>query len=163
MNLKPLRRRSADSALAAGVEAGTSARVAGAEWRRSRGPAFGAAYGTTKAGLINFTQAIRAEYRGRGISASVICPGFTDEGGIYDQMKAQSGRRSPPLVGSTTVDRVADAVLRAIEKDRAEILVNWPPIRPFMAFLQLFPGLGGSLARAITIRFLKRVAESASE
>jgi len=128
-----------------------------------QGPAFGAAYGTTKAGLINFTQAIRAEYRGRGISASVICPGFTDEGGIYDRMKAQTGRRSPPLVGSTTVDRVADAVLRAIEKDRAEILVNWPPMRPMMAFVQMFPGLGGSVARAITIRFLKRVAESASE
>lgn len=127
------------------------------------GPAFGAAYGTTKAGLINFTQAIRAEYRGRGISASVICPGFTDEGGIYDRMKAQSGRRSPPLVGSTTVDRVADAVLRAIEKDRAEILVNWPPMRPMMAFVQMFPGVGGMVARAITIRFLKRVAESAPE
>ena len=70
------------------------------------GPAFGGLYGATKAGLISFTQAFRAEYRDRGISASVICPGFTDEGGIYDRMKAHSGRRSPALVGSTTADRV---------------------------------------------------------
>ena len=75
------------------------------------GPAFGATYGTTKAGLINFTQALRAEYRGRGISASAICPGFTEQGGIYDRMREQSGRRSPFFVGSTTVERVAEAVV----------------------------------------------------
>jgi short-subunit dehydrogenase len=124
------------------------------------GPAYGAAYGTTKAGLITFTQAIRAEFQDRGISASVICPGFTDEGGIYDRMRAQSGRRAPALVGSTTVDRVAEAVIHAIEKDVAETIVNWPPMRPLTAFRELFPGLGGQIARAISIRFLKRVAES---
>ncbi|HXY33636.1 MAG TPA: SDR family oxidoreductase, partial [Planctomycetaceae bacterium] len=86
---------------------------------------YGAAYGTTKAGLINFTHALRAEYRGRGLSASAICPGFTDEGGIYDRMRQQSGRGSPFVIGSTTVDRVAEAVVRAIERDKAELIVNW--------------------------------------
>jgi short-subunit dehydrogenase len=124
------------------------------------GPAFGALYGTTKAGLITFTQALRAEYRGRGISASVICPGFTDNGGIYDRMKVESGRHSPPLVGSTTADQVARAVVRAIEKDTPETIVNWPPLRPIMVLTQMFPRLGGALARAASVRFLKRVAES---
>lgn len=127
------------------------------------GPAFGAAYGTTKAGLINFTQAIRAEYQGRGISASAICPGFTDDGGIYERMKQNSSRQSPRLLGSTTANRVADAVIRAIEKDRPEILVNWPPMRPVMVLTQMFPELGGRIARAITVRFLRRVAESQPE
>jgi short-subunit dehydrogenase len=124
------------------------------------GPAYGAAYGTTKAGLINFTQAIRAEYRGRGISASVVCPGFTDEGGIYDRMRRHSGRKSPALVGSTQADRVAHAVIRAIEKDRPEIIVNWPPVRPAMVFAQIFPALGATIIRAAGVRFLRRVAES---
>ena len=124
------------------------------------GPPFGAVYATTKAGLIAFTQAFRAEYRGRGISASVICPGFADDGGIYDRMKADSGRQSPALVGSTSADRVARAVVRAIEKDRPEIIVNWPPLRPVMVFAEMFPTLGASVIRAAVVRFLKRVADS---
>jgi short-subunit dehydrogenase len=127
------------------------------------GTVFGATYGTTKAGLINFTQAIRAEYRGRGVSASVICPGFTDQGGIYDRMREQSGRRSPFLVGSTTTDRVAAAVIRAIERDKPELMVNWPPLRPIMSFAAAFPTLGGTLIRLATFRFLKRVAQTNPE
>jgi short-subunit dehydrogenase len=126
------------------------------------GPAFGAAYGTTKAGLINFTQALRAEYHGRGVSASAICPGFTEQGGIYDRMREQSGRRSPFFVGSTTVDRVAEAVVRAIERDKAELIVNWPPQRPLTAFVALFPTLGGALVRSASVRFLRRVAQTSS-
>ncbi|HEV3416013.1 MAG TPA: SDR family NAD(P)-dependent oxidoreductase, partial [Pirellulales bacterium] len=126
------------------------------------GPAFGATYGTTKAGLINFTQGLRAEYRGRGISASAICPGFTEQGGIYDRMREQSGRRSPFFVGSTTVERVAEAVVRAIERDKAELIVNWPPLRPLSAFVALFPTLGGAVARLASVKFLRRVAQTSS-
>ncbi len=124
---------------------------------------YGATYGTTKAGLINFTHALRAEFRGRGISASAICPGFTEQGGIYDRMREQSGRRSPFVIGSTTVDRVGDAVIRAIEHDKAELIVNWPPMRPLSAFVALFPTLGGSLIRLGSTRFFKRVAQSRSQ
>jgi short-subunit dehydrogenase len=123
---------------------------------------YGATYGTTKAGLINFTHALRAEYRGRGISASVICPGFTEQGGIYDRMREQSGRGAPFIIGSTTVDRVAEAVLRAVERDKAELIVNWPPMRPLSAFVALFPTLGGALIRSASTRFLKRVAQTGS-
>jgi short-subunit dehydrogenase len=126
-------------------------------------PAYGATYGATKAGLINFTQALRAEYHGRGISASAICPGFTDRGGIYEELKRHSGRRAPFFVGSTTVDRVADAVIRSIEQDKAELIVNWPPMRPMAAFAALFPTLGGALIRRASVRFLKRAAQSGRE
>jgi short-subunit dehydrogenase len=124
------------------------------------GPPFGAVYATTKAGLIAFTQSFRSEYRNRGISASVICPGFADDGGIYDRMKVESGRRSPAFVGSTTADHVARAVIMAVEKDRPEIIVNSPPLRPIVVLTQMFPTLGASLVRAVSARFLKRVADS---
>jgi short-subunit dehydrogenase len=124
------------------------------------GPAYGATYGATKAGLINFTQALRAEYHGRGISASAICPGFTERGGIYEELKRHSGRSSPFFVGSTTAERVAEAVVRAIERDKAELIVNWPPMRPMTAFAALFPTLGGALIRRASVRFLKRAAQA---
>jgi short-subunit dehydrogenase len=123
------------------------------------GPPFGAVYATTKAGLIAFTQSIRGEYHNRGISASVICPGFADDGGIYDRMKAESGRHAPALIGSTTADHVARAVVRAIEKDRPEIIVNSLPLRPIAILAQMFPSLGARAVRAVTGRFLKRVAD----
>jgi short-subunit dehydrogenase len=124
------------------------------------GPPFAAVYATTKAGLVAFTQSLRAEYRNRGISASVICPGFADDGGIYDRMKTESGRHSPALIGSTTADRVARAVIRAVENDRPELIVNSPPLRPIAVLLQMFPSLGASVVRAASVRFLKRVADS---
>ena len=127
------------------------------------GIAYGATYGTTKSGLINFSQALRAEYRGRGISASAICPGFTARGGIYDRMRQHSGRKSPLFVGSTTAEHVAEAVIRAIERDKAELIVNWPPLRPMTAFAALFPTLGGALIRRASIRFLKRVAQTSPQ
>jgi short-subunit dehydrogenase len=127
------------------------------------GIAYGAAYGTTKAGLINFSLALRAEYRGRGISASAICPGFTAQGGIYDRMRQQSGSKSPFFVGSTSAEHVAEAVIQAIERDKAELIVNWPPLRPMTAFAALFPTLGGALIRRASIRFLKRVAQTSSQ
>jgi short-subunit dehydrogenase len=127
------------------------------------GIAFGATYGATKAGLINFSHGLRAEYNGRGISVSAICPGFTDQGGIYDRMRQQSESKSPFLVGSTTADRVAEAVVRAIERDKAELIVNWPPLRPLTAFVALFPTLGGALIRRASLRFLKRVAQTSSQ
>ncbi len=124
------------------------------------GPAYGAVYGASKAGLIAATQSLRAEYRGRGVSASVICPGFTDNGGIYDRMKSRTGQKSPRTVGQTTVDRVAKAVVRAIERDIPELIVNSPPLRPAFILSAMFPALGGALIAAATGRFLKRVADS---
>ena len=45
------------------------------------GPAYGAVYGATKAGLIAFTQSLRGELMQDGILATAICPGFATSGG----------------------------------------------------------------------------------
>src|ERR1039458_3809385 len=55
------------------------------------GPAFQEPYAATKAGLIAFTASLRATYRGSGVSASVIVPGFV-EAGVYARLKAVTGR-----------------------------------------------------------------------
>ena len=59
------------------------------------GPAFGAVYGATKAALIAFTQSLRSEYHGTGVSATVICPGFTNDGGVLRTHEGDHRTRFP--------------------------------------------------------------------
>ncbi len=122
------------------------------------GPAYGAAYGASKAGLISLTETLRAEFKGQGVSASAICPGFTHEGGIYERMKRVAGRGTPPQMGATSAAKVARAVVKAIQKDKAEVIVNWPPMRPAFVLAELWPALGEWVIRKSSVRFLKRIA-----
>lgn len=124
------------------------------------GPAYGAAYGASKAGLIALTQSLRGEYHGTGISASAICPGFTDDGGIYEQVKRDAGRGTPPQMGGTSADAVARAVVRALRRDLPEIIVNVPPMRPIFVTAQMFPRLGAFVVRRATLSFLRRIAKA---
>ncbi len=124
------------------------------------GPAFGAAYGASKAGMLSFTQSLRAEYAGSGIFATAICPGFTHQGGMYETMKRETGKTTPWYVGSTTSEAVARKVVRALESKAPEYLINRPPLRLVFALQSLFPRLGGWLIRVSSYRFLKRVARA---
>lgn len=105
------------------------------------GPAFQEPYAATKAGLIAFTSSLRATYRGTGVSASVVVPGFV-EAGIYADLKARSGMAAPALLGTSPPEKVAQAVLKVIEHDLPEIIVNSLPVRPLLAFIALFPRAG---------------------
>lgn len=122
------------------------------------GPAFGAAYGASKAGLIAFTQSLRGELYKSGVSASAICPGFADHGGIYEVIKERTGRRIPWYVGSTSAETVARVVVKAIRNDSPDLIVNFPALRPVFTLNQAFPRLGEWLVRVTTRRFLKQAA-----
>jgi short-subunit dehydrogenase len=122
------------------------------------GPAFNEPYAATKAGLVGLTQSLRAEYLKAPIGFSVVCPGFIAGDGMYARM-AKEGHRSNRMMGETTTDRIADAVVRAIQEDRAEILESGAPIRPLLALAQLAPGLVERLAPRFGITDLfRRVA-----
>ena len=123
-------------------------------------PGFAAVYGATKAGQIAFTQGLRGEYLDRGISATAVCPGFTRQGGIYDRMVQLTGKKTPFALGSTTADAVASAVVKAIVKGPPEIVVNWPPMRPAIAFKEIFPRLGEMICVFASKKFAKRVANA---
>jgi short-subunit dehydrogenase len=109
------------------------------------GPAFNEPYAATKAGLVGLTQSLRAEYLHAPVGFSVICPGFIAGDGMYARM-AQAGHRSNRMMGETTTEKVAEAVVRAIREDRAEIVESGAPIRPMLALAQLAPGLVERLA-----------------
>lgn len=100
-------------------------------------------YSAAKGGLIAFTHSLRAELRGSGVSASVVCPGFVSEAGMFATKKRLHGLQEPKSLGSSAPEEVAGAVLRAITDDTLEILVNPGPMRLMQAFNQLFPEVGG--------------------
>ncbi|MFN9718753.1 MAG: SDR family NAD(P)-dependent oxidoreductase [Planctomycetota bacterium] len=122
------------------------------------GPAYGAVYGATKAGLIAFTQALRGELRDDGILSTVICPGFATNGGIYDEMVKATGKKAPAMLGGTTAEAVAAAIEKAIHTAPPEVIINFPWLRPVFLFRDVFPRLGEAVFLGVTLRFLKRIA-----
>lgn len=100
------------------------------------------------------------EYRPHGVSASVVCPGFVRGDGMYARMCADAGRGVSALVGTTSANAVARAVLKAVRRDRPEVIVNSPPLRPLFVLAEAFPRVGEWIAAKSVRRFLVRVAES---
>jgi short-subunit dehydrogenase len=124
------------------------------------GPAFQEPYAATKAGLIAFTSSLRATYRRQGVSASVIAPGFV-EAGIYAKLKASSGFSAPALLGTSQPEDVARAVIRAIERDLPEVIVNSVPVRPIIALTALWPRAGAWLTEKTGANeFFRKVVEA---
>ena len=127
------------------------------------GPAFQEPYAATKAALVAFTLSLRSTYLGTGISASAIVPGFV-EAGIYARLKAQTGMSAPAWLGTSQPEAVVQAVLRAIEDNRPEIIVNPTPVRPLLAFTALFPRAGEWVSRkAGANHFFRRAVEVAKK
>jgi short-subunit dehydrogenase len=101
------------------------------------------AYCATKAGLILFAKSLRAEYRGTGVSASVLLPGVIRGAGAVRTFEEKSEFKMArlPFARGCRPEQVSRAVIRAIRHDVPEIVLNQPPLRPLLALFQLFPRL----------------------
>ena len=98
-------------------------------------------YATSKAGMIAFTESFRAEFKKRGLSASVICPTFVNEAGMYADMQGRAGVKANMMAGATSPAKVAANVVTAIKRDRPEMLVYRGPGRLVTGLAELTPGL----------------------
>jgi short-subunit dehydrogenase len=107
------------------------------------GAPYAATYSGTKAGLAEWTRALRLELAGSGIVFSTIFPGYVTEVGMF----AKFGINSPWIIGSCTPTQVAAAVIHAIIKRRAEMIVNSRPLRYVFTLNELSPVLGDWLMR----------------
>ena len=104
------------------------------------------AYAAAKDGLIGFTRVLRNDYRGRGVSASVLILGPIRGAGQGQRTADQLGLKLPPFA-TASADAVARAVVDAIKHDRAEVVVMPGPGRLVKAAMDYFPGLGPAITR----------------
>jgi short-subunit dehydrogenase len=78
-----------------------------------------ALYSATKFGLRGFGLALRQDLIGTGVGVTLVHPAFIDEAGMF----AESGVKLPPGAPTRSPSDVAAAVVRAIERGPAEIMV----------------------------------------
>jgi short-subunit dehydrogenase len=103
-----------------------------------------AVYSATKAGLDAFADSLRGETAGSGVNISVVIPGVVDTGFFETRGSPYTRRRPRPIPAGT----VADAVVRAVERDRAE---EWRP-----RWLRIAPtvrALAPGAFRRLAVRF----------
>lgn len=86
-----------------------------------------AVYAATKAYVTSFSEALRGELRGTGVSVTALCPGpvkteFTE---VAHRKTQQDAALGPDLV-YVPVDEVVSAALRGLEAERPIIIPGWP-------------------------------------
>ena len=81
---------------------------------------FNTVYSSSKHGVIGFSWSLRAELSKHNIGVSAVAPGFVSEAGMFMDW---SDGKPPGMSPSVTPEAVARATIRAIEKNKAEILV----------------------------------------
>jgi uncharacterized protein len=104
-----------------------------------------ALYNTSKFGLRGFSSALRGDLHGTGVGVSAIFPGFIRDAGMF----ADAEVKLPPGIGTKTPEDVARAVVKAIERDRAEIDVAPLPLRASTIFASLAPELAAKMGRRL--------------
>ncbi|HZB95754.1 MAG TPA: SDR family NAD(P)-dependent oxidoreductase, partial [Herpetosiphonaceae bacterium] len=92
-------------------------------------------YNATKFALRGFGHALRVELRETGVGVSVISPTLVSDVGMW----ADTGQRAP--IRPTSPEMVADACLRAIRQDLAEVTVAPLEQRVLSRLLAAFPEL----------------------
>ena len=102
------------------------------------GNAYAAVYCGAKAGLAEWTRALRLELEGSGVHFSTIFPGYVTEVGMF----ARFHKTPPATIGSCTPSQVARAVVRAIESEKVELIVNSSPARLLFTLSEISPSLG---------------------
>jgi NAD(P)-dependent dehydrogenase (short-subunit alcohol dehydrogenase family) len=111
-------------------------------------------YAATTAGLNALCRSLRLEYAGMPVGFSAICPGFVSEVGIG--ARALNGDKLPLMLRPVSPERVARAVVDAIGRDQAEVLVTGAPTRPVLAIAAVFPKLAEQLMRSTGVARLSR-------
>jgi short-subunit dehydrogenase len=105
----------------------------------------GSLYSATKFGLRGFAGGLRSDLHGTGIGVSVVVPGFVREAGMF----AATGASLPWGIGAVRPAAVAEGVVKAIRRDRAEVVVAPLTLRAGALLGALAPGP----AAAIQARF----------
>lgn len=106
-------------------------------------------YGATKHALVGFSWSLRAEMAQHGVGVSVLCPSFVSDIGMYAD---RSNNAKPPRsIATVTPPEVSAAALRAIEKNRAEVVVARGLAKVADVFYALSPDVSMKVARRMGV------------
>jgi short-subunit dehydrogenase len=100
-------------------------------------------YSATKFGLRGFALGIREDLRPHGVGVSLVLPGFIRDAGMF----ADADIVLPRGVGTRSPEDVAAAVIRAIERNRAEVEVAPLSLRLGASIAGVAPELAASVSR----------------
>jgi short-subunit dehydrogenase len=105
----------------------------------------GSVYSATKFGIRGFAGGLREDLHGTGVGVTVVFPGFVRDAGMF----ADADVKLPRGVGTSTAADVGDAVVRGIEKERAELDVAPLHMRAGAHFSALAPIFSARIQRRL--------------
>ena len=84
-------------------------------------------YAATKAYVTSFTEGIRAEVRGTGVTVTAVCPGPVDTE-FFAIAERPAGEPAPaPAIIKIPAAQVVREALAAVAQDRARVIPGWIP------------------------------------
>ena len=104
------------------------------------------AYCTSKFGMVGFSESLRNELGRQGLGVTALCPGFVRTNLFTNAPldKSADEHKIPPRIICTTPERVANAAIKAIYRNRR--LVVMEPFARFMYAMKRYtPWLMDSL------------------
>jgi short-subunit dehydrogenase len=117
-------------------------------------------YSATKFGLRGFALALRQDLVDDNIGVSCVYPGFVRGAGMF----ADSGAKLPPGVGTATPEQVGAGIVRAIERDRAEVDVAPLALRAGAKFATIAPVFTAAAQKRLgSVRVARTIAEGQRE
>lgn len=117
----------------------------------ARGVAGMSVYSATKAAQIAFIEALRTEFIGTGVNASVVLPVSTPTE-FHDAMYRNFGHAVKGKGPKQSIDAVVDAIVQCIERPRAEVYPYWPS-----SWLRVVTALAPAVTDRVMRRFSRRL------
>ena len=111
-------------------------------------------YCATKFGLRGFALALREDLRGTGVGVSVVMPGMIRDAGMF----ADANAAAPGLAGTSSPAEVGAGIVRAIERDRAEVSIAPLRTRVLSAIGANAPELAGRVAGSTATKVADKIA-----
>jgi short-subunit dehydrogenase len=100
------------------------------------------AYCTSKFAMVGFSESLRNEFGRQGLGVTALCPGFVSTNLFTNAPLPESAEehKLPPRLICTTPERVANAAIKAIYRNRRLVTIE-PFARLMYAVKRFAPGL----------------------